>query len=65
MNIKLSFNDKNFSAREAVVFAVYTKNIEQKGQGKEKEKEREKDKNKKKTELLFPHWPKDLIQALS
>ncbi len=55
MNIKLSFNDKNFSSRETVVFGTYTKTIETKSKDKEK--------SKKKTELLFPHWPKDLIET--
>ncbi|HAZ11926.1 MAG: hypothetical protein A2X86_07255 [Bdellovibrionales bacterium GWA2_49_15] len=55
MNIKLSFNDKNFATREAVVVGVYTKNVELKGKGK--------DKSKKKTELVFHHWPKDMTEA--
>ncbi|MBI2522180.1 MAG: leucyl aminopeptidase [Bdellovibrio sp.] len=57
MNIKLSFNDKNFSTREAVVFGVYTKNVDSKTKGKAKAK--------KKTELVFHHWPKEIIQAFN
>jgi len=60
MEIKLSFNDKNFQSREVVICGVFTKKIEADKKKKSKDNE-EKGQAKAKNELVFSHWPKDVL----